>query len=123
MVASSRASRCRPVCPSRRAFTSPRGPARSSRSTARRWSRRSSARDPASRPEPQLARDPAAIAAFYDRYSFDWREFSGAIAQGNLGVQTFIPLFTHMFMHGGWLHVIGNMLYLWIFGDNVEDRL
>ncbi len=30
---------------------------------------------------------------------------------------------THMFLHGGWLHVIGNMWYLWIFGDNVEDRL
>ncbi len=28
-----------------------------------------------------------------------------------------------MFLHGGWLHVLGNMLYLWIFGDNVEDRL
>jgi membrane associated rhomboid family serine protease len=28
-----------------------------------------------------------------------------------------------MFWHGGWLHLIGNMLYLWIFGDNVEDRL
>ena len=70
-----------------------------------------------------IARDAAAIAAFYDRYSFDWREFAGAIAQGNLGAQTFIPLLTHMFMHGGWLHVIGNMLYLWIFGDNIEDRL
>ncbi|HID79002.1 MAG TPA: rhomboid family intramembrane serine protease [Aquifex aeolicus] len=31
-------------------------------------------------------------------------------------------LFTHMFLHGGWLHIIGNMLYLWVFGDNVEDR-
>ncbi len=31
-------------------------------------------------------------------------------------------LFTAMFMHGGWLHLLGNMLYLWIFGDNVEDR-
>ena len=31
-------------------------------------------------------------------------------------------LFTSMFMHGGWLHLGGNMLYLWIFGDNVEDR-
>ena len=31
-------------------------------------------------------------------------------------------LFTAMFMHGGWLHLGGNMLYLWIFGDNVEDR-
>jgi membrane associated rhomboid family serine protease len=27
-----------------------------------------------------------------------------------------------MFLHGGWLHFLGNMLYLWIFGDNVEDR-
>jgi membrane associated rhomboid family serine protease len=34
-----------------------------------------------------------------------------------------IPLFTSMFLHGGWLHIIANMLYLWVFGDNVEDRL
>jgi membrane associated rhomboid family serine protease len=32
-------------------------------------------------------------------------------------------IFTAMFMHGGWMHLFGNMLYLWIFGDNVEDRL
>jgi membrane associated rhomboid family serine protease len=31
-------------------------------------------------------------------------------------------ILTSMFMHGGWLHLAGNMLYLWIFGDNVEDR-
>jgi membrane associated rhomboid family serine protease len=34
-----------------------------------------------------------------------------------------ITIFTSMFMHGGWMHILGNMLYLWIFGDNVEDRL
>jgi len=34
-----------------------------------------------------------------------------------------LPLFTSMFLHGGWLHFLGNMLYLWVFGDNVEDRL
>lgn len=34
----------------------------------------------------------------------------------------FLTLFTSMFMHGGWMHLLGNMLYLWIFGDNVEDR-
>lgn len=34
-----------------------------------------------------------------------------------------LTLFTSMFMHGGWVHLGGNMLYLWIFGDNVEDRL
>ncbi len=32
-------------------------------------------------------------------------------------------VFTSMFLHGGWLHIIGNMLYLWIFGDNIEDRM
>ena len=32
-------------------------------------------------------------------------------------------IFTSMFMHGGWAHLLGNMLYLWIFGDNVEDRM
>lgn len=31
-------------------------------------------------------------------------------------------IFSAMFMHGGWLHLFGNMLYLWIFGDNVEDE-
>ncbi len=35
----------------------------------------------------------------------------------------FATLFTSMFMHAGWVHLLGNMLYLWIFGDNVEDRL
>ncbi|NLY38223.1 MAG: rhomboid family intramembrane serine protease [Firmicutes bacterium] len=34
-----------------------------------------------------------------------------------------LPLVTANFLHGGWLHLIGNMIYLWIFGDNVEDRL
>jgi membrane associated rhomboid family serine protease len=33
-----------------------------------------------------------------------------------------VTVFTSMFMHGGWLHLLGNMLYLWIFGDNVENR-
>jgi membrane associated rhomboid family serine protease len=33
-----------------------------------------------------------------------------------------ITIFTSMFMHAGWVHLAGNMLYLWIFGDNVEDR-
>ncbi len=35
----------------------------------------------------------------------------------------FATLFTSMFMHASWIHLGGNMLYLWIFGDNVEDRL
>jgi membrane associated rhomboid family serine protease len=34
-----------------------------------------------------------------------------------------IPLFTSMFMHGGWFHLLGNVLFLYIFGDNIEDTL
>ena len=33
----------------------------------------------------------------------------------------YLSLFTSMFLHGGWMHLIGNMLYLWVFGQNVED--
>ncbi|HJW48269.1 MAG TPA: rhomboid family intramembrane serine protease [Candidatus Limnocylindria bacterium] len=69
-----------------------------------------------------LTRQPGALDAFFDRYSFDWLEFTRRIASGDLGVDTLAPLITHMFLHGGWLHLIGNVLYLWIFGDNVEDR-
>jgi membrane associated rhomboid family serine protease len=36
-------------------------------------------------------------------------------------VPPWATLFTSMFLHGGWMHLIGNMLYLWIFGNNVED--
>ncbi|HMZ03570.1 MAG TPA: rhomboid family intramembrane serine protease [bacterium] len=47
--------------------------------------------------------------------------------QGEFGranfIERFFPFFTSMFLHGGWMHAIGNMWYLWIFGDNVEDRM
>ena len=36
--------------------------------------------------------------------------------------QAFAPLLTSMFLHAGWLHLIGNMWFLWVFGDNIEDR-
>ncbi len=35
----------------------------------------------------------------------------------------YLPFFTAIFLHGGWLHFLSNMLYLWIFGDNVEDSM
>jgi len=38
-------------------------------------------------------------------------------------VSVYLTLITSMFMHGGWAHLGGNMLFLWIFGDNIEDRL
>jgi len=70
-----------------------------------------------------LSRNQAAVNAFYDRYSFDWDTFTAALASGRWTLDTFVPLVAHMFLHGGWLHVLGNMLYLWIFGDNVEDAM
>ncbi|WP_176231731.1 rhomboid family intramembrane serine protease [Candidatus Hakubella thermalkaliphila] len=38
-------------------------------------------------------------------------------------IHLLLPLVSSMFLHGGWLHILGNMLYLWIFGDNVEDSM
>ena len=38
-------------------------------------------------------------------------------------VAVLVPFFTSMFLHGSWPHVIGNMWFLWIFGDNIEDQL
>ncbi|MBI2773054.1 MAG: rhomboid family intramembrane serine protease [Chloroflexi bacterium] len=58
-----------------------------------------------------FAGDPSAVSAFYDRWSFD------------LATPTVVTLLSHQFVHAGWLHLLGNLLYLWIFGDNVEDRM
>ncbi|RJQ65740.1 MAG: rhomboid family intramembrane serine protease [Desulfobacteraceae bacterium] len=59
--------------------------------------------------------------AFYTGFGFVPHDF---FYSGNSGwLSSSIPLFTSMFLHGGWVHLLGNMLYLWIFGDNVEDRL
>jgi membrane associated rhomboid family serine protease len=52
---------------------------------------------------------------FINQWAFVPARFSADPA-GNL-----VNIFTAMFMHGSWLHLGGNMLYLWIFGDNVED--
>ena len=54
--------------------------------------------------------------AFIRQWAFIPARF-GQDPAGNVGT-----IFTSMFMHGGWLHLGGNMLYLWIFGDNVEDE-
>src|ERR671936_1396977 len=70
-----------------------------------------------------LSRTPAAAEALYERYAFDWTAFTHALATAHISIDTFVPLIAHQFLHGGWLHVLGNMLYLWIFGDNVEDSM
>jgi len=38
-------------------------------------------------------------------------------------VPRYATLFTSMFLHGGWMHLLGNMLFLWIYGDNIEDSM
>lgn len=43
--------------------------------------------------------------------------------QSNLPLEAFLPFLSSMFLHGSWMHVIGNMWILWLFGDNVEDKM
>ncbi len=59
------------------------------------------------------------IVRFFYEYGLVAREFW----QTDSFVDRFVPVVTSMFLHAGWLHFGGNMLYLWIFGDNVEDRM
>lgn len=55
------------------------------------------------------------INAFY----YDWAFIPARLMAGDNA----IALVTSMFLHGGWMHLLGNMLFLWIFGDNVEDEM
>jgi membrane associated rhomboid family serine protease len=55
-----------------------------------------------------------------DRFIENWAFIPSRFSNDPTGNMP--TLFTAMFMHGGWMHLFGNMLYLYIFGDNVEDR-
>lgn len=59
------------------------------------------------------------VFGFVPRRFFGWEQAGGA----PLDPWRFVPLVTANFLHGGWLHIIGNMWFLGVFGDNVEDRL
>ena len=79
------------------------------------------------------------ITSETDRFYFDWGYVPACIADYvGLGTDAspralfvvcpdanreLVQPFTSMFLHGGWAHIFGNMLFLWIFGDNVEDRI
>jgi membrane associated rhomboid family serine protease len=65
----------------------------------------------------------AALEAFFLRWGAVPAKITAAIDAGDWTSSGIVGIFTSMFLHGGWLHVLGNMLYLWIFGNNVEDRL
>jgi membrane associated rhomboid family serine protease len=64
---------------------------------------------------------PASSEKFVASYSVRPKEFFGAAADP--GLHDYIRVLTSMFLHGGLLHLGGNMLFLWIFGDNIEDFL
>lgn len=71
---------------------------------------------------------PTETDRFICRRAFQPREFFDTV-QGDSGLsgaaerQVLLSPLTAAFMHGGWLHILGNMLFLWVFADNVEDRL
>lgn len=52
-------------------------------------------------------------------FFFDYAVIPARITAG----EGYFTLLSSMFLHGGWMHLIGNMLFLWIFGDNVEDEM
>jgi membrane associated rhomboid family serine protease len=71
---------------------------------------------------------PTDVDRFICKYSLQPKEFMDNLA-GKSDVASpdrtviFLSILTAIFLHGGWLHILGNMLFLWVFGDNVEDRL
>src|SRR4029453_12190524 len=64
----------------------------------------------------------AALETFITTWGVVPAELTAAWARGDYVSQETATLVTSQFLHGGWLHILGNMLYLWIFGNNVEDR-
>jgi len=66
--------------------------------------------------------DPA-LEAFFQQWGAVPADVTAALGSGNYFGQATLGVLASMFLHGSWLHLIGNMLFLWIFGNNVEDRL
>ncbi len=67
---------------------------------------------------------PDVLDALIRRYGLTPAIFTHALSEmpGRLDLWL-VPFFTSMFLHGGWAHLIGNMLFLYVFGDGVENRL
>lgn len=63
------------------------------------------------------------LDAFFMKYGLVPSRYFDAVASHTQLISRYVPFFTSMFIHGGWLHIIGNMWFLFIFGDNVEDKL
>lgn len=63
------------------------------------------------------------VEELYRTFALVPSDVSSVFTGGEFTLWPFVTAFTAMFLHGGWLHLGGNMLYLWVFGDNVEDML
>jgi membrane associated rhomboid family serine protease len=72
----------------------------------------------------QISLPPAAADAFVRTYALTPYKLQLALEGRHHSLaQALLPLFTCMFLHAGFLHILGNMWFLWIFGGNVEDRM
>lgn len=74
----------------------------------------------------ELTLGPGALEAFLRSWAVIPQDLTAAwraLLAGKPDPGAFAPVLTAMFLHGGWLHIGSNMLYLWIFGDNIEDRM
>jgi len=70
------------------------------------------------------AQGPRALNSLIYEFGVVPRHFERAVSNGHFSVVAlFLPTLTSMFLHGSWMHLIGNMWFLWIFGDNIEDYL
>ncbi|MEL6159853.1 MAG: rhomboid family intramembrane serine protease [Cyanobacteria bacterium J06623_5] len=66
----------------------------------------------------------AALQQFFNTWALVPVELSDSFGGGAIAAEReWITLISSQFLHGGWLHVGGNMLYLWVFGNNIEDQL
>jgi membrane associated rhomboid family serine protease len=73
----------------------------------------------------EVTLDRASLKVLFDQFAVVPANISAfATGSSHYGLlQVVVPLFTSMFLHEGWMHVLGNMWFLYIFGDNIEDYL
>jgi membrane associated rhomboid family serine protease len=70
----------------------------------------------------QLGSGDDTTASITEPFALTPASFTG-VSDLDTGVPPFLTMFTYMFLHGGWTHIIFNMLFLWVFGDNIEDAM